>query len=52
MEAYEKGIPFEEYVLDYPPICDLFSKEEVQNLLNPESYLGLNDTCIEAVIRS
>ena len=52
MEAFEKGIPFKEYVLEYPPICDHFSKEDVQNLLNPEGYLGLNDMCIEAVVRS
>jgi adenylosuccinate lyase len=52
MEALEKGIPFKEYVLEYPPICNYLPKEEVQDLLDPVGYLGLNDVCIEAVIRS
>jgi len=51
MEAFGKGIPFKEYIVEYPPICNHLSKEEVQNLLNPEGYLGLSDACIEAVIR-
>ena len=52
MEAFEKSIPFKEYIVEYPPISDHFSKEEVRKLLNPKGYLGLSDVCIEAVIRS
>jgi adenylosuccinate lyase len=49
MEAFEKGIPFDEYILKYPEIYNHFTKEEVENLLKPESYLGLNDRCINLV---
>ena len=43
MEAFEKGVPFDQYVLEYPSIRDHLTKEEIQGLLKPENYLGLND---------
>ncbi len=50
MESFEKGIPFDEYVLRYPGVGDHFEKKELAALLNPENYLGLNDRCIDNVI--
>ena len=52
MEAFEKGIPFDKYILEYPSIRDQFTKEEIEGLLKPENYLGLNDMCIDRVIQS
>lgn len=52
MEAFEKGVPFDQYVLEYPFIRDHLTKEEIQGLLKPENYLGLNDACIDRVIQS
>ncbi len=50
MEAFEKGIPFDKYILEVPFIRDHLTKEEIQGLLKPENYLGLNDVCIDGVI--
>jgi adenylosuccinate lyase len=52
MEAFEKGIPFDKYILECPSIRDHLTKEEIQGLLKPENYLGLNDMCIDRVIQS
>jgi len=52
MEAFEKGIPFDKYILEYPSICDHLTKEEIQDLLKPENYLGLSEMCIDGVIQS
>jgi len=52
MEAFEKGIPFNQCILENKEICVHLTKEEIQNLLNPGNYLGMNDQCIEKVIRS
>lgn len=51
MEAREKGIPFREFVLEYPAIIEHLAKDEVQELLKPENYLGLIDMCIDRVIQ-
>jgi len=52
MEAFEKGIPFGEYIENFPPILESFTRKEIQELLKPENYLGLNDRLIDQVIRS
>jgi len=51
MEAIERGIPFDKYIMEYSPFCDHFTNEEIRRLLNPENYLGLNDRCIDMVVR-
>ncbi len=51
MEAWERGIPFSEFVLEYPAIIEHLAKDEVQELLKPENYLGLIDMCIDRVIQ-
>ncbi len=51
MEAIERGIPFDKYIMEYSPVCDHFTNEEIRSLLNPENYLGLNDRCIDMVVR-
>jgi adenylosuccinate lyase len=51
MEAFEKGIPFDQYILEYSSIYEHLTKEELQHLLNPENYLGLNDRCIDSVVQ-
>ena len=40
MESFEKGIPFNQYIAANREIYDYLSKEEVQNLLKPEKFLG------------
>jgi adenylosuccinate lyase len=52
MEAFEKGVPFDKYILEYPSIRDHLTREEIQGLLKPENYLGLSDMCIDRVIQS
>jgi adenylosuccinate lyase len=52
MESFEKGIPFNQCILENEDICVHLTKDEIQNLLKPENYLGMNDQCIEKVIRS
>ncbi|MCX5906352.1 MAG: adenylosuccinate lyase [Deltaproteobacteria bacterium] len=50
MEAFEKGKPFGEYIEKFPEIRKYLSPDEIQTLLNPENYLGLNDQLIDDVI--
>ena len=52
MESFEKGIPFNQCILENEDICVHFTKEEIQTLLKPENYLGMNDKCIENIIRN
>ena len=52
MESHEKGIPFNQCILENEDICTYLTKKEIQNLLNPGNYLGMNDKCIESIIRS
>lgn len=51
MEAFEKGIPFDRHIENSPDIARFFKKEEIQELLKPENYLGLNDQLIDNVIK-
>jgi adenylosuccinate lyase len=51
MESFEKGIPFDQYIAGNAEIYDHLTKEEVQNLLKPENYLGMNDRCIDNVVK-
>ena len=51
MESFEKGIPFNQCILENKDICAHLSKEEIQKLLNPDNYLGMNDKCIENIIK-
>jgi adenylosuccinate lyase len=51
MEAFEKGMPFDKCILEYPPIRDHLTREEIQEYLKPENYLGLSDMCIDRVIK-
>jgi adenylosuccinate lyase len=51
MESFEKGIPFDQYIEGNAEIYDHLTKEEVQNLLKPENYLGMNDKCIDNVVK-
>ncbi len=50
MEAFEKGVLFEEYLMRFKEIRDHFTKEEIQSLLKPENYLGMTDLLIDRVI--
>jgi adenylosuccinate lyase len=52
MESFEKGIPFNQCILENENIGAHLTKEEIQNLLNPENYLGMNDQYIENIIQS
>jgi adenylosuccinate lyase len=51
LKAVEEGKPFNEAILDNEMISRYFSKQEIQQILKPENYLGLIDMCIERVIR-
>jgi adenylosuccinate lyase len=51
MTSFEKGIPFNKLILENPAVHDHFTKEEVERLLKPENYLGLNDRCIDNVVK-
>jgi adenylosuccinate lyase len=50
MDSFEKGLPFDECILRDAEIKKHLTIDEINNLLNPENYLGLNDRCIEDVI--
>jgi len=50
MEAFEKGIPFDQHIAGNPKIYGYLTEAEVQNLLNPENYLGMADSDIDNVI--
>jgi len=52
MESFEKGIPFDRYITGKAEIYDHLTKEEVQDLLKPENYLGLNDRCIDNIVNA
>jgi len=52
MESFEKGIPFNQCILENEDICVHLTKEEIQNLLKPENYLGMNEQCIENLIQN
>lgn len=52
MEAYEKGLPFDRHIEQSPEISQHFKVEEIQELLKPENYLGLNDQLIDNVIKN
>lgn len=52
MEAFEKGINFEDQMNNYPEVNKYFTKEEIKTVLDPETYLGLNDLLIEGVIKN
>ena len=51
MEAFEKGIPYYEYVLQLPEIAKYMTKQELEAAFNPENYIGLNDFLIEQVTK-
>ena len=50
MEAFERGISFGELISEDPFVRESLTKEEVLRLLQPESYLGLNDFIIEGFL--
>ena len=52
MEAYVKGIPYRQYVLEVPEIGTHLSRQEIEAALNPENYVGLNDFLIDNVIKN
>ena len=52
MESFEKGIPFSQCILENKDIGAHLTKEEIQDLLNPGNYLGMNDKCIESILQS
>lgn len=52
MESFEKGIPFDKCILEDPDIHNHLTAEEIKNLISPKNYLGLNDKCIENIIRN
>ena len=51
MESFEKDIPFSQCILENKDIGAHLTKEEIQDLLNPENYLGMNDKCIESILQ-
>ncbi len=50
MASFEQGVPFDQFVLEYPGIREHFSREELRNLIDPANYLGMNDQLINDVI--
>jgi adenylosuccinate lyase len=50
MEAYKKGVAFNEHVLRFQDIKDYFTQEELNKILDPANYLGLNERCINSVL--
>jgi adenylosuccinate lyase len=52
MEAFERGIPFQEHIIEHPLVREHLTREEIVNLLLPENYLGLIDMCIDSVLSS
>ena len=50
MEAFEKGIPFDKFIENSPEFQKYFTKAEIQEILNPQNYLGLTDRLINDVI--
>ena len=50
MGAYEKGIAFNEYLVHFPGIKEYFTQEELNEVLDPENYLGLTAACIDQVV--
>lgn len=51
MEAFEKNIPFSEYIQNSPEMSKHLSAEEIQKILDPQNYLGLTDFLIDRVIK-
>lgn len=50
MESFEKGIPFDQYVREQPKIHEYLSNEEIDEVLKPENYLGLNNVLINKIV--
>ncbi len=51
MESFEKKIPYCQYVKQMPELREYLSEEEIDNILNPENYLGLTDRAIDNVLK-
>ncbi len=52
IEAFEKGIPFNHLILKNIEIKKYLSTEEINFILRPENYLGLNDQLIGSAIKN
>ena len=51
MESFEKKIPYCQYVKQMPELREYLTEEEIDNILNPENYLGLTDKAIDNVLK-
>ena len=52
MEAFEQGVPFNQYIQRNDLINKYFSGDEIEAFLLPVNYLGLIDMCIDSVLES
>lgn len=52
MEAYEEGISFKEALLKNPTIASKLSSKEVEELLNPETYLGASLELVDRAVET
>jgi adenylosuccinate lyase len=52
MESFEKGLEFDQVVLENADIGKHLTSEEIKALLNPNNYLGMNDPYIERITKS
>jgi len=50
MESFNQNISFEQCVMQNSEIKKFLNQEEINKLLKPENYLGLNDEIIEEII--
>lgn len=50
MESFEKGIPFDQYIRNQPEVHRYLSRDEIDDVLKPENYLGLCDVLIDRIL--
>jgi adenylosuccinate lyase len=50
MEAHETGKPFKEVLLSNPDVANYLNEEDINNLVDPDKYIGTAVEQVEAVI--
>ncbi len=51
MESFEKKIPYAQYVKQMPELREYMTEKEIDDVLNPENYLGLTQKAIDYVLK-
>lgn len=51
MKAYEENRLLTEVMMEDPRTCDLFTKEEIEEILDPTKYVGLSSEIAEQVVK-